>query len=112
MNFSFTEEQSSFRDSVRRFAADKLAEGALARAQSDAFPWDIAEKMASQGLLGITVPEHDGGIGGTLMDAVIAIEQVALACPRSADIVQAGNFGAIRTFSEYATIAQKEKYLP
>ena len=68
--------------------------------------------MAAQGLLGIVIPERDGGMGGTLMDAVIAIEQVALVCPRSADVMQVGNFGAIRTFSEYATSAQKEKYLP
>jgi alkylation response protein AidB-like acyl-CoA dehydrogenase len=68
--------------------------------------------MATQGLLGITIPTSDGGSGGTLMDAVIAIEQVALVCPRSADVVQAGNFGAIRTFSEYASREQKKRYLP
>ena len=62
--------------------------------------------------MGITIPEKDGGIGGTLMDAVIAIEQVALVCPRSADVVQFGNFGPIRTFAEYATPAQKQRWLP
>jgi alkylation response protein AidB-like acyl-CoA dehydrogenase len=112
MNFDFTEEQALFRDSVRRFAEDHLADGAVARAHTDAFPWDVAARMAAQGLLGITVPVRDGGSGGTLMDAVIAIEQVALVCPRSADVVQAGNFGAIRTFSEYATPEQKKRYLP
>ena len=112
MNFDFTEEQALFRDSVRRFAEDHLADGAVARAHTDAFPWDVAVRMAAQGLLGITVPVRDGGSGGTLMDAVIAIEQVALVCPRSADVVQAGNFGAIRTFSEYATPEQKKQYLP
>jgi alkylation response protein AidB-like acyl-CoA dehydrogenase len=112
MNFDFTEEQALFRDSVRRFAEDHLADGAVARAHTDAFPWDVAVRMAAQGLLGITVPVRDGGSGGTLMDAVIAIEQVALVCPRSADVVQAGNFGAIRTFSEYATPEQKKRYLP
>ena len=45
------------------------------------------------------------------MDAVLAIEQVALICPRSADVIQAGSFGPIRTFAEYATNYQKEKYL-
>ena len=53
--------------------------------------------------MGITIPEADGGQGGTLMDAVIAIEQVAPVCPRSADVVQFGNFGPIRTFAEYGT---------
>jgi len=46
------------------------------------------------------------------MDAVIAIEQVATVCPRSADVVQAGNFGPIRTFAEYASAAQKARWLP
>ena len=50
--------------------------------------------------------------GGTLMDAVIAIEQIASVCPRSADVVQFGNFGPIRTFAEYATPAQKARWLP
>jgi hypothetical protein len=67
---------------------------------------------AEQGLLGITLSEADGGLDGTLMDAVIAIEQVALVCPRSADAIQAGNFGPIRTFAEYATREQKARFLP
>src|SRR5262245_1162452 len=46
------------------------------------------------------------------MDAVIAIQEIALVCPRSADIVQAGNFSAIRTFVEYATPEQKTRFLP
>jgi alkylation response protein AidB-like acyl-CoA dehydrogenase len=45
------------------------------------------------------------------MDAVIAIEQVAAVCPRSADVVQFGNFGPIRTFAEYGTPFQKTKWL-
>ena len=60
--------------------------------------------------MGITIPEADGGQGGTLMDAVIAIEQVAAVCPRSADVVQFGNFGPIRTFAEYGTPEQKARW--
>jgi len=68
--------------------------------------------LAEQGLLGIAFPESDGGQGGTLMHAVLAIQQIALVCPKSADIVQAGNFGPIRTFVEYATAEQKKRFLP
>jgi len=112
MDFALSEEQAMFQDSVGRFARATLAAKALERAHSDAFPWDVARQLAAQGLLGITIPVEDGGHGGSLLDAVIAIEQVALACPKSADLVQAGNFGAIRTFAAYATPAQKGKYLP
>ena len=112
MDFSLTEQQAQFADAVRRWADDKLAPGALARAHQPGFPFDVGQMAAQQGLLGITIPEADGGQGGTLMDAVLAIEQVAAACPRSADVIQAGNFGPIRTFAEYANPAQKERWLP
>src|SRR3546814_10776666 len=46
------------------------------------------------------------------MHAVLAIQQVSLACPKSADIVQTGNFGPIRTFVEYANKEQKARFLP
>lgn len=111
MNFELSEEQRLFADGVRRFALGGLAQGALKRAHEPGFPFDVAVAMAKQGLLGITVPEADGGQGGTLMDAVLAIEQVALVCPRSADVVQAGNFGPLRTFAEFANARQKARWL-
>jgi alkylation response protein AidB-like acyl-CoA dehydrogenase len=112
MNFHLNEEQSAFADSVRRFATAQLAPGALERAHSNDYPWDVAGKLSEQGLLGITISEEDGGIGGSLMDAVIAIQELALVCPKSADVVQAGNFGAIRTFAEYASPELKKRFLP
>ena len=111
MDFTLSQEQCIFRDSVRSFGERELAAGALQRAHSAEYPWEIAAKMAANGILGITVDERDGGVGGKLMDAVIAIEQVAATCPRSADVVQAGNFGAIRVLAQYGTAAQKERYL-
>ena len=111
MDFELTTDQKDFRDSVRAFAERELAPGALERAHSSDYPWDVAKKMAQNGLLGITVDEKDGGGGGSLMDAVIAIEEIAAACPRSADVIQAGNFGALRVLANFATPEQKERYL-
>jgi alkylation response protein AidB-like acyl-CoA dehydrogenase len=111
MDFDFTAEQKQFAERVRHFAREHLAKDALKRAHAPGFPFDVAALMAQQGLLGITLPESEGGQGGTLMDAVIAIMEVAAACPRSADVVQFGNFGPIRTFAEYGTPAQKTRWL-
>ena len=111
MDFSLTDEQRQFDDSVHAFAKRHLADGALDRAHADGYPWDVAKLMAEQGLLGITIPEADGGQGGGLMDAVIAIEAIAASCPRSADVVQAGNFGPIRVLAEYGTADQKQRLL-
>jgi len=111
MDFRLSDEQEMFRRSVQGIAERHLAGGALARAHDPSFPFDVARLFAENRLMGITIAEADGGQGGTLMDAVLAIEQVALVCPRSADVVQAGNFGPIRTFAEYATAEQKERFL-
>ncbi len=112
MSTRFSEEQLQFQDIVCKFAQRELAEGALSRANSTEYPWDVAGKAAQAGLLGIMFDEEHGGGGGTLVDAIIAIQSVAKYCPRSADVVQAGNFGAIRTFAEYSTDEQKERFLP
>jgi len=112
MNFELSEEQKLFADSVRRFALAHLEKDALRRAHDSRYPFDVAQLMSKQGLMGITIPEADGGVGGTLMDAVIAIEQVAAVCPRSADVVQFGNFGPVRAFAEHGTAQQKQRWLP
>ena len=111
MDFTLDPDREMFRDQVRKLAERHLAQGALGRAREAHFPFDVARIMAENGLLGITVPEAEGGAGGTLLDAVIAIQTVASVCPKSADVVQAGNFGAIRTLAEYATPEQKARYL-
>ncbi len=111
MNFELTPEQQEFQTAVRRFAERHLQAGALERAHADDYPWDVAKRMADQGLLGITIKEEDGGQGGSLVDAVIAIQTIASVCPRSADVVQAGNFGPIRVLAEYGSVLQKERYL-
>jgi alkylation response protein AidB-like acyl-CoA dehydrogenase len=110
VNFDLTEEQQAFQDSVRAFAERHLAADALARAHDPKFPWDVARLMAGNSLFGLMLPEKDGGGGGTLLDAVLAIEQIAKVCPRSADVFQAGNFGAFRTLAEYATPDQKQRF--
>jgi alkylation response protein AidB-like acyl-CoA dehydrogenase len=112
MDFQLSEEQRLFQESVREFARRHLAAGALRRAHLPEFPFEESQLMAKQGLLGLTFDEADGGSGGTVFDAVLAIQEIALVCPRSADVFQAGNFGPIRTFAEYATPEQKVRWLP
>jgi alkylation response protein AidB-like acyl-CoA dehydrogenase len=111
MDFNLTSEQQLFQESVRRFAESELKPDAVARAHSSDYPWEVAKKLARQGLMGITIPTEKGGQGGSLLDAVLAIEQIALADPRSADVIQAGNFGAVRVLAEFGTEDQLKRYL-
>ena len=111
MDFNLSPEQELFKQSVGKFAQRHLAEGRLHRAHSTEYPFDVARLMAAEGLLGLTLPASAGGVGGSLMDAILAIETIASVCPRSADVVQAGNFGAIRVLGEYGTPEQHERFL-
>ena len=112
MDFNLSDEQQALAESVRAFAGRELAEGALRRAHDADYPWEVARKLARQGLLGLTISAADGGAGATLMDAVVVIQELALVDPTAADVIQAGNFGAIRTLAEYASAEQKQRYLP
>lgn len=105
-------EHADLIESVRGFARRHLADGALKRAHEPGYSWEIAEQLGAQGLLGLTISEEDGGQGAGLAAAVAVIQEIAQHCPKSADIVQAGNFGAIRTFAEFGTAEQKRRYLP
>src|SRR3546814_11680324 len=91
-----TEEQILFRDSVRGFAERHLADGRLARAHERSFSFDVARLMARPGALGLTFPAADGGAGGSLMQAIQAIEAVGADCLRSAAAVPDGKFGSAR----------------
>lgn len=112
MDFDLTEEQHLLYETVRNYAVNELSPDKVQRAHSGGYPWDVAAKIGEMGLLGLTIPAELGGMGGTVVDAIIAIQAVAEGCPRSADVVQAGNFGAIRTFAEYATDEQRARFLP
>lgn len=112
MDFTLDEDQLAFAQSVSDFARRELAAGALERAHNPEFAWDVSALLAKQGLLGLCLHEEDGGAGASLVDAVIAIQELALVCPTSADVFQTGNFGAIRGIQEYGTAEQKARFLP
>jgi alkylation response protein AidB-like acyl-CoA dehydrogenase len=112
LDLTLPAETVALTEAVDAFARKRLAAGALERAHRPGYPWEVAREIAAQGLLGLTIPADKGGQGGSLLDAIAAIQAVAAVCPRSADVVQAGNFGPVRTLAEHATPELRERYLP
>lgn len=83
--FVFTDEQAQLRSAVRRFCADHFDEQTVRRLMESEPPVDRAVwgRLGSElGVLGLSVPESDGGAGGTLVDQAVAVEELgaALAC--------------------------------
>lgn len=109
MDFSLTPEQKALQESARKLAEGRFAPKAFTW---EHFPFENAKVLAQQGLTGITIPEEDGGQGGTLMDAVLVMEAISQVCPHSGDAVQATNFGGIRQLAAFGSDRVKEEILP
>ena len=80
--FVFTEEQTQLRSAIRKFAADNFGEaGARAHMEREPrFDRAVWRRLGAElGVLGLTVPESDGGFGGTLVDQAIAVEELGAA---------------------------------
>ncbi len=83
--FTFTDEQDQLRGAVRRFCAENFDEQAVRQLMASDPPFDPkawARLGTELGVLGLSVSEADGGVGGTLVDQAVAVEELgaALAC--------------------------------
>jgi alkylation response protein AidB-like acyl-CoA dehydrogenase len=83
--YTFTDEQTQLRTAVRKFCAENFDEQSVRRLMESDPPFDTkvwARLGAELGVLGLSVPEADGGVGGTLVDQAIAVEELgaSLAC--------------------------------
>ena len=83
--FAFTAEQQALRTAVRKFCAENFDEASVRRLMESEPRFDPAvwQRLGSElGVLGMSVPEADGGGGGSLIDQAIAVEEFGstLAC--------------------------------
>jgi alkylation response protein AidB-like acyl-CoA dehydrogenase len=83
--FAFTPEQQQVRTAVRKFCAENFDEAVVRRLMESEVRFDPAvwRRLGSElGVLGMSVAESDGGVGGSLVDQAVAVEEfgAALAC--------------------------------
>ena len=78
MDFTFSEDQIAFRDSVSRFLMTEAAPELLRdiwETDSGRSP-ELWAKCAEQGLMGLSVPEADGGMGLADIDWALLLQEV------------------------------------
>jgi alkylation response protein AidB-like acyl-CoA dehydrogenase len=110
--FALTPEQQELRTLAAEVARDVYAPMA-AELDAERRPLPDAEvkRLADLGFLGMAIPEQYGGQGGTLMDALIVIEELAKECRPAAFEVFEHNTGPIRVLEFFGTEEQKQTYL-
>ena len=112
MNFGLGEEIDALRDMVQKFAADEIAPRAQEIDESNEFPSDLWEKFGELGLLGITVPEEDGGVGMGYLAHAIAIEEISRASASVGLSYGAHSNLCVNQLTRWGNAEQKAKYLP
>jgi isovaleryl-CoA dehydrogenase len=79
MNFGLGEEIDALRQTVARFARDRVAPVAEQTDRDNQFPMHLWREMGSLGLLGMTADPHFGGTGMGYLAHTVAIEEISRA---------------------------------
>ncbi|HEX7856611.1 MAG TPA: isovaleryl-CoA dehydrogenase [Sphingobium sp.] len=111
-DFALGETADMIRETVQRFAADRIAPLAKRIDVEDWFPRDLWTEMGALGLHGITVEEADGGLGLGYLDHVVAQEEVARASASVGLSYGAHSNLCINQIRRWASPEQKARTLP
>lgn len=116
MEFTLTEEQLAFKETVYQFAKKEIYPECSKPEydENEEFPWVCWEKMGKMGLLGLPFPEEYGGQGASALTTVIAKEAFAMG---GADAGLTLSWGAHTILCgvpiwKLGTEEQKRRYLP
>jgi alkylation response protein AidB-like acyl-CoA dehydrogenase len=109
--YSIPQEFEDFREMIRSLASERIAPRAAEIDQTDEYPWDIRELLASHDILGLPFEERYGGTGtGTLM-LQIAVEEIAKASAACALILMVQELGTL-PIQLFGSDELKQRLLP
>lgn len=114
MDFDWTEEQRSFRDSVVRFAQRELNEDVVGRDAAGDFPRDAWKKCAAFGIQGLAVPPEYGGTGADALSTIAAMEGLGYGCTDNGLIfsLNAQMWAVQYPLARFGSAHLKQRFLP
>jgi isovaleryl-CoA dehydrogenase len=112
MSFGLGEEIEALRDTVRRFAAERIAPLADRIDRDNGFPAHLWAEMGALGLLGMTADPEFGGTGMGYVAHVVAMEEISRASASVGLSYGAHSNLCVNQINRWGTQAQKERYLP
>ncbi|WP_281977872.1 isovaleryl-CoA dehydrogenase [Pseudorhizobium flavum] len=112
MKFAVGEDVEAVRDTVHRFAQERLGPRADEIDRTNEFPRDLWPELGALGLLGITADPEFGGSGLGYLAHVIAVEEIARASASTSLSYGAHSNLCVNQINRNASPDQKRRYLP
>lgn len=111
-DFGLGEDIDLLRETVRSFAADKIAPRAADIDANNEFPLDLWPEVGELGLLGITVDEVYGGSNLGYLAHVVAMEEISCASASIGLSYGAHSNLCVNQLARWGNDEQKARYLP
>jgi isovaleryl-CoA dehydrogenase len=108
----FSQEHKMLQESVRDFAKNELAPKIEQLDHHEKFNEEGFRKLGEMGLLGITVPEADGGAGMDAVAATIVMEELGAVDASTCLSYLAHSILCVNQIARNGSPEQKAKYLP
>ncbi|KSV95100.1 isovaleryl-CoA dehydrogenase [Sinorhizobium sp. GL28] len=112
LSFALGEDIDALRESVRRFAMDRIAPLADETDRNNAFPMQLWREMGELGLLGITAGEEHGGAGMGYLAHCVAMEEISRASASVGLSYGAHSNLCVNQINRNGNDDQKARYLP
>jgi alkylation response protein AidB-like acyl-CoA dehydrogenase len=114
MDFTFTDEQRMFRETIYRFCKEEVYSLCEEADLKGEFSLEVWKKLGSMGLLGLPIPEEYGGSGADFVTCCLAGEAMGHAGLDGGHTLALGahTYLCAANIMEHGTEEQKKKYLP
>ncbi|MBF0230121.1 MAG: acyl-CoA dehydrogenase family protein [Desulfamplus sp.] len=112
MDIFLTEKHKIVRHSVQDFAQKQIVPIAKEIDEEQRFPWEVVDKMATLGYLGIQAPKELGGAGMDTVSYTIIIEEISKASASLGLCASVHNSVALYPILAFGNKSQKEKFVP
>jgi len=111
MNFKLTAEQELLKDTIRKFAEEKIEPISFQLDTDNAFPEKIVKELGQMAVMGLPYPIKYGGAGKDVLSYIIAVEELSRVDAGVGVILSAHVSLGSWPIMEFGTEVQKEKYL-
>jgi alkylation response protein AidB-like acyl-CoA dehydrogenase len=112
MDFALTDDQREIQALARDFADAEIAPHAADWDREHRFPREVFTKLADLGLMGVCVPEEDGGAGADFLSYVLVLEELSRADAGVGVTVAVHTSACTLPILAFGTEEQRRRFVP